>query len=77
MFCCRMGAADVETKFVSVERVAEYMRLEGETDGGGSVSRSWPAGEIEFEAVAWQPWHFFAPQASFPDTVQVRVFAKL
>ena len=26
----RMGAADVETKFVSVERVAEYLRLEPE-----------------------------------------------
>lgn len=46
-----MGAADVETKFVSVERVAEYMRLEGETEGSGSVDDSWPQGEVTLEAV--------------------------
>lgn len=65
----RMGAADVETKFVSVERVAEYMRLEGETEGSGSVDDSWPQGEVTLEAVArqmaswiklhvWSGWDF-------------------
>ncbi len=48
-----MGAADVETKFVSVERVAEYMRLEGETEGSFSVE-NWPQGEVTLEAVARQ-----------------------
>ncbi|CAJ1399943.1 unnamed protein product [Effrenium voratum] len=46
-----MGAADVETKFVSVERVAEYVRLEGETEGA-SVVENWPKGEVKLEAVA-------------------------
>lgn len=45
-----MGAADVETKFVSVERVAEYMRLEGETEGSFEVAENWPQGEVKLEA---------------------------
>ena len=52
VFCqiLRMGAADVETKFVSVERVAEYMRLEGETEGSFEVVENWPQGEVKLEA---------------------------
>ena len=54
-----MGAADVETKFVSVERVAEYLRLEEEcidtqeTENVDSPTVQWPSqGEVRFEAVA-------------------------
>ena len=51
-----MGAADVETKFVSVERVAEYMRLEGETEGSFEVVENWPQGEVKLEAETRQQW---------------------
>ena len=45
-----MGAADVETKFVSVERVAEYMRLPSEA--AEVAEATWPAslrGEVRLE----------------------------
>ena len=51
----RMGAADVETKFVSVERVAEYLRLEEESWDGEAramLGTAWPSqGEVRLEAV--------------------------
>lgn len=50
-----MGAADVETKFVSVERVAEYLRLEEESWDGEAramLGTAWPSqGEVRLEAV--------------------------
>lgn len=48
-----MGAADVETKFVSVERVAEYMRLDSEIDAGSNETNQRWKGEIEFQAASW------------------------
>ncbi|CAE7644984.1 abcC3 [Symbiodinium microadriaticum] len=55
----RMGAADVETKFVSVERVAEYLRLEeescrneGDEEASAMLGTAWPSqGEVRLEAV--------------------------
>ena len=44
----------METKFVSVERVAEYMRLEGETEGSASVDENWPKGDVTLEAAPRQ-----------------------
>ncbi|CAE7932971.1 ABCC2 [Symbiodinium necroappetens] len=54
-----MGAADVETKFVSVERVAEYLRLEeescrneGDEEARAMLGTAWPSqGEVRLEAV--------------------------
>lgn len=54
-----MGAADVETKFVSVERVAEYLRLEeescrneGDEEASAMLGTAWPSqGEVRLEAV--------------------------
>ena len=37
-----------------MERVAEYMRLEGETEGSGSVDDNWPQGEVVLEAAPRQ-----------------------
>ena len=37
-----------------MERVAEYMRLEGETEGSSSVDDNWPQGEVILEAAPRQ-----------------------
>ena len=49
-----MGAADVETKFVSVERVAEYLRLEEEPGREGEVQGPHVSGSgsVSFENVS-------------------------
>merc|ERR1711988_975449 len=47
-----MGAADIENKFVSVERVAEYVRLEAEEQEISHEVQNWPGdGSIAFRAV--------------------------